>query len=111
MRWQCNSSRESHKIVPEVMGVKSGHWKDRILSGAQDCAIPLRGNILLELCANRRVLIENHSGVYEYGTQQVGIRYGKDRVLICGTNLILQNINREKLCILGKIQAVTFLEG
>lgn len=91
--------------------MRSGHWKERILSSAQDCAIAVRGNILLELCANRRVLIENHSGVYEYGTHQVGIRYGKDRVLISGTNLKLQNINREKLCILGKVQSVTFLEG
>lgn len=64
---------------------------------------------ILELCGERRVLIENHGGVTEYGPEKicVSVRYGQ--VEICGKGLRLCRMQGPQLVILGRIDVITVI--
>ena len=59
----------------------------------------------------RRVLIENHLGITEYGPEkiQVRVRFGAICVQGCGLRLAL--MAKDRLVIFGEIRAVQFLRG
>lgn len=63
----------------------------------------LPGEPVVELLGDGRVLIENHGGVIEYGTQVVRakVRYGT--VGVVGGNLRLRQMSAHRLVITGKI--------
>lgn len=69
----------------------------------------LPGQPLLELYGDRRVLIEHHGGVTEYGRDkiQVKVRYGQ--LCICGSCLELARMTSEQLVITGRIDSVTLI--
>ena len=64
---------------------------------------------ILELCGERRVLIENHCGVQEYGTERisVGVRYG--RIEIIGRGLRLCRMQGAQLVIIGGIDGINLV--
>lgn len=68
-------------------------------------AIPA-GHPLLELYGDRRVLIEHHRGVIEYGRERIQVcaRYGQ--ICICGSCLELAKMTSEQLVITGRIDSV-----
>lgn len=82
-------------------------WLERLSDGADLPGLPLPGVPLVELAGDRRVLIENHGGVTEYGSCriQVQVRYGQ--IAVCGRDLQLARMTREQLVISGKIDSVT----
>ena len=69
----------------------------------------LPGQPLLELYGDRRVLIEHHNGVTEYGREriQVLVRYGW--LCICGSCLELARMTAEQLVITGRIESVNLV--
>jgi sporulation protein YqfC len=69
----------------------------------------LPGQPLVELFSDRRVLIEHHGGVTEYGREkiQVKVRYGY--VCICGGCLELARMTAEQLVITGRIDSVSLI--
>lgn len=66
---------------------------------------------LVELCANKRVLVENHNGVTEYSDGRIGVAVRFGTVLVIGDNLQLNRITKCQLVICGNIQSIQLLKG
>ena len=69
----------------------------------------LPGQPLVELAGDRRVLIENHGGVTEYGREKIRIQVRYGQVCICGRELELARMTRDQLVVMGKIDSVILL--
>lgn len=61
---------------------------------------------LLELYGERRVLIEHHRGVTEYGRERIQVRANYGQICICGGCLELAKMTSEQLVITGRIDSV-----
>lgn len=66
----------------------------------------LPGVPLIEICDQKRVLIENHQGIVGYGSREILIKVRYGVVCVCGDNLKLIKVCKEKLIITGKICTV-----
>lgn len=71
----------------------------------------LPGVPLIELCGNRQVLVENHRGVKEYGTERVLVRLHRGCLVIRGRDLVLRRMERRTLVITGHVDGVDFETG
>lgn len=80
---------------------------DRLTEDADLAAQPLPGQPIVEIAGDRRVLIENHFGVKEYGTQRITVKVKYGCVCICGEHLELMRMTKEQLVICGRIDCVT----
>lgn len=80
---------------------------DRLTEEAELTAQPLPGQPIVEIAGDRRVLIENHFGVKEYGTQRITVKVKYGCVCICGCGLELMRMTKEQLVICGRIDCVT----
>ncbi len=81
----------------------------RLTEGADLPGEPLPGVPLVELAGDRRVLIENHGGVTEYGTQTIRVRVRYGEVCVCGADLELARMTKEQLVVCGRIDGVTLV--
>ena len=72
---------------------------------------PLPKVPLVELAGERRVLIENHGGVTEYGGEEIRVKVAYGQVCVCGMGLELARMTREQLVITGRIDGITLLRG
>lgn len=83
----------------------------RIMDSAalQEEALPTEP--VVELLGDGRVLVENHRGILEYGTETIAVRVRYGAVCIHGCNLRLGFMTCQKLIILGKIQEITLQRG
>jgi sporulation protein YqfC len=81
-------------------------WADRIACAAdlQEEAIP--GQTVVELFGDRRVLIEHHQGVTEYGKDRIGVRVRYGSICVCGQALELARMRTDQLVITGRIDSV-----
>ena len=66
----------------------------------------LLGCAKLTLTANRRALIENHHGILEYGPEQIQISVKRGKIVLRGSELHLEAMNKGELLICGKLQSV-----
>lgn len=82
-----------------------------ITEGADLPAEPLPGLPLVEIAGDRRVLIENHGGVTEYGREKIRIQVRYGQLCICGAGLELAMMTKEQLVICGRIDSVNLLRG
>lgn len=80
---------------------------DRLTENADLVEQPLPGQPIVEIAGDRRVLIENHFGVKEYGTQRITVKVKYGCVCICGEHLELMRMTKEQLVICGRIDCVT----
>lgn len=74
-----------------------------------DEAIP--GLPLVEIIDNRRVLIENHHGVNEYGESLIRVKVKAGTICICGCKLELALMTKGQLIINGVIESVKLHRG
>lgn len=58
---------------------------------------------LLELLADRRVLIENYNGICQYSPECIQIRVKDGSILVIGDMLELAQMDREHVVICGRI--------
>lgn len=77
---------------------------------AADAMTPLSGLPLIEICGQNRILIENHRGISGYSGCEIQVKVCFGRVIVCGENLKVTNMSKEKLVIVGNIYAVN-LQG
>lgn len=68
---------------------------------------PLPGQPIVEIAGDRRVLIENHCGVKEYGRERIGVKVKYGLVNICGSGLELQHMTKQQLVVSGRIDAIS----
>ena len=80
---------------------------ERAVLAADLPAEPLPGLPLVEIAGTRRVLIEKHCGVTEYGCREIRVKVSYGQICICGTRLELARMTRDQLVITGNIDAVS----
>ena len=64
---------------------------------------------VIEIASDCRVLIECHTGMTEYSRDRVCVRLSYGIVCICGADLQLTHMSRERLVISGRIDTVQIL--
>lgn len=89
--------------------VKRRGWIERLAETADLQGEAFPGQPLIEVYGERRVLIEHHNGVTEYGREkiQVKVRYGY--LCICGRCLELAQMTADQLVITGHIDTVSII--
>ena len=89
--------------------------KDNIKSSnlqIQNSYLELRQDTpLVEICDNKRVLIENHRGIVCYGVNEIIVRVKKGCISVLGSHLCLARMNKTKLVICGDIHSVCVQKG
>lgn len=88
---------------------RRGDWMERLAEGLDLPSEPMPGLPLVEISGDRRVLIENHRGVTQYGTDQICVKVKFGHVAIRGCGLELARMTKEVLIICGRIDEVTIL--
>ena len=66
----------------------------------------LIGAAKVSVIAGRKVLIENHSGLYEYSDIEIEVDSGHGKISITGDALRITAMNRQEILISGNIKAV-----
>ncbi|MBQ9930037.1 MAG: YabP/YqfC family sporulation protein [Oscillospiraceae bacterium] len=82
------------------------HFMERIAAAADLQAEPLPGLPLVEIAGDRRVLIEQHCGVTEYGRCRICVRVKFGAVVISGSGLELTRMTPQQLIVTGRIDGV-----
>lgn len=90
---------------------KSGAIWNRLALAADLPDEPIPGQPLIEIIDNRRVLVENHKGVNEYGDTMIRIKVKRGSVCICGQKLELSRMVKGQLIISGIIESVQLCRG
>ena len=85
-------------------------FRKAVASGVRLYPEPMPCVPLVEIYDRRRVLIENHQGIIGYGADEILIKVRYGHICVCGENLKLAKMSREKLVVTGKISAVN-LQG
>ena len=83
----------------------------RVTNNPEFLAEPLPGIPVVELAGDRRVLIENHHGVREYGRQKIRVQVLFGQICVCGECLELSQMSKEQLVITGRIDCITVSRG
>ena len=86
-------------------------WVERIAEGTDLQDTPIPGLPLIELAGDRRVLMENHGGVTEYGTERICVRVKFGQVCISGEDLCLSKMSKYQLIISGRIASIELYRG
>lgn len=86
-----------------------GSWMERLAEGMDMSRESLPGQPLVEICGERRVLIENHRGVSRYCEDRICIRVSYGEVAVLGRGLELARMTREQLVIRGCIEGITLI--
>ena len=85
---------------------RNGTVIDR-LSGILDMsAQPLPGVPIVELCDDKRVLIENHKGVIGYGSDEICVAVSYGKIIVCGSALKICFMSKQQLIIVGQIDGI-----
>lgn len=66
---------------------------------------------LIEIIADKRVLIENHRGVYRYTREQICVHTSSGMIRIDGQKLFLEKMTHDQLTIVGRIDNVSICRG
>ena len=66
----------------------------------------LLGTAKLTVTGGKRLLVENHRGVMDYGRERIVVSLGRGKLNISGTELVIAAMNRRELLIRGRIQSV-----
>ena len=87
------------------------HIMERIAMTADLPDEPIPSVPLVEIAGDRRVLIEHHCGVTQYGRCRISVRVKYGSVVVIGTQLELTRMTLEQLIITGKIECVQLERG
>lgn len=72
---------------------------------------PVAAVPLVELLGDRRVLIENHKGVTQYGANEICVKVSYGSICVCGEKLELAKMTSAQLIITGRISSITVCGG
>lgn len=88
---------------------QSRHWLDRLADQADLPGEAGIGQPLIELAGDRRVLIEHHQGVTQYGREKICVKVKYGTVAVCGCGLELARMTKGQLIICGRIDSVNLV--
>lgn len=83
----------------------------RITDVASRTGEPILKQPLLELCSDRRILIEHHRGIGAYSSTEISVKVKFGSITICGTGLEICRMTGDQLVIAGSVEAVTLIKG
>ena len=78
----------------------------RIAKSLAEQTDAMPGVPLIEIGSDRRVLIENHKGILEYGTQRIVVKAKFGVYCVHGCGLTIAKMSKEQLVIFGRIDGV-----
>ena len=90
---------------------KKGKLGDRFALSADLLTETTPGTPIVEICGNKRVLIENHKGVTAYGESKVCVKVSYGVVCVHGTGLCLAQMTKHQLVITGCIDDLALQRG
>lgn len=79
---------------------------ERLINAADLGTEPSPKLPLVELAGERRVLIENHRGVSQYGCNEICVNVEYGSIFICGQKLDLACMSKDQLIITGTIESI-----
>jgi sporulation protein YqfC len=79
---------------------------ERVTAAADLQGEPIPGLPLVEIAGDRRVLIEHHCGVTQYGRCRISVRVKFGAVVVVGDRLELTRMTGQQLIISGRIDYV-----
>ncbi|MBQ8768621.1 MAG: YabP/YqfC family sporulation protein [Oscillospiraceae bacterium] len=82
------------------------HFMERIAMATDLGDEPIPGLPLVEIAGDRRVLIEHHCGVTQYGRCRISVKVKYGSVVIIGTQLELTRMTGHQLIVTGRIECV-----
>ncbi len=82
------------------------NWMQALLHRTELPSEALPGQPVIELMGDRRVLIENHLSVVEYGQEKICVRVRYGQVQISGANLELAQMRKGQLVVVGRIDSI-----
>ena len=62
------------------------------------------GAAKLSVTGGKRILIENHRGILEYGSERIAVRMDSGTLILSGTELHLLGMNEQELLFGGRLQ-------
>ena len=68
----------------------------------------LPGTSLITLTGNRRLHIQRHRGILEYGREYISVNCGSQIVGVFGSSLELASMSVNELLIIGDVQRIEF---
>ena len=71
---------------------------------------PLPGKLLVEICDQKRVVVENHRGVIGYSCNEVQVKLCRGCLCIGGVDLSIHKMSKEQLVVTGRIDSILFRE-
>lgn len=86
-----------------------GGWMQRLAEEMDISQEAVPGLPLVEICGEKRVLIENHRGVLSYGSEGIHVCVSYGEVVVRGCGLELAKMTREQLVICGRIDSVSLV--
>lgn len=92
------------------MKLRSGILR-RLADRAVMTGQPVPGVPLVEIIGDRRLLVENHQGVCEYGDEQICVNTRLGKIFVNGSSLELAQMSKEQLVITGSIASITVERG
>lgn len=91
--------------------VRMNDMMQRLSMNADLSAEPLPNLPIIEVAGERRVLIENHYGVTEYGTNAIRVRVKFGQISVEGSSLELAKMSKGQLVISGCVDCIRLLRG
>lgn len=88
---------------------RRGEWIEKLTQGMELPPEGLLKQPLVEISGEKRVLIENHRGVSQYGREQICVKVSYGQLSVRGNGLTLAQMTKEQLVICGRIDGVSLL--
>ena len=85
---------------------RGGDWLQHLADRTELESEAIPGLPILELAGDKRVLIERHKGVVEYGSERIRVRMTYGTVCVNGCGLELVRMTHQQLVIAGRIDSV-----
>ena len=86
---------------------KERRFLERIVDEMDLTGEPIPGQSIVEIAGDSRVLIENHCGITQYDAEKFCVKVRFGHIAVCGCNLELSQMTRDRLVISGKIGGIT----
>ena len=87
--------------------MKNRHIIERLTGNGDLTAELVTGQPLVELLGDRRVLVENHRGIAEYGHERIKINLDFGVLCITGCVLTIAYMSKQRLIIRGTIMGIS----
>lgn len=90
---------------------RKGNFLDTVALGVELPSETAPGVPLVEMLGDRRVLIENHRGVVQYGCNEICVKVSYGQICVTGYCLALVRMTKHQLVISGQIDCLSLRRG